>query len=222
MRKHFLGLIAIVLFLLTSGCQAAQMPQPTVTLPPVPSDTPVLPTDTFVPLTPTANLEPALELIGFGGLKKPTLDEIKKLPFTEGQAGIKSNTGQITQPALYKGVALKDLVVVGGMDASMGENVEAKDGYSITYSYDQVTNGTFTAYDPSPGDELKSPDPLTVILAYERDGQPMPEESDDKLRLAIISTKNNQVTDGHWSVKWVTKLEVKSLGANGVCTWRAC
>ena len=32
------------------------------------------------------------------------------------------------------------------------------------------------------------------------------------LRLAIISPKNNQVTDGHWSVKWVTKIKVKPLG----------
>ena len=31
--------------------------------------------------------------------------------------------------------------------------------------------------------------------------------------LAILSPKCNQVTDGHWWVKWVTKVEVKPVVA---------
>ena len=31
------------------------------------------------------------------------------------------------------------------------------------------------------------------------------------LRLAIVSPKKDQVTDGHWWVKWVTKLETKAI-----------
>jgi len=54
---------------------------------------------------------------------------------------------------------------------------------------------------------------LTAILAYEADGKPFDAKQDGALRLAIISAELNQVTDGHWSVKWVNKLEVKSLGA---------
>ncbi len=42
--------------------------------------------------------------------------------------------------------------------------------------------------------------------------QPIPEDGEGPLRLAIISEKNNQVTDGHWSVKWITKIELKPLG----------
>jgi len=30
--------------------------------------------------------------------------------------------------------------------------------------------------------------------------------------LVVVSDEAKQVVDGHWSVKWVTKLEVKSVG----------
>jgi DMSO/TMAO reductase YedYZ molybdopterin-dependent catalytic subunit len=155
-----------------------------------------------------------LEIAGPDGATKSfTLDDIKALPATEGQAGIKSSTGKITLPVAFKGVALKDLVTtLGSFDASMGVNLVANDGYAITFSYDQVTNGTFIQYDPGSGDELKSPLPVTAILAYEMDGKPLNLQTDGYLRLVVVSDEPKQVVDGHWSVKWVTKLEVKSTG----------
>ena len=149
--------------------------------------------------------------------KSLTMDELKALPATEGYAGIKSSTGKITPPVMVKGVALKDLAeLIGGMDETSGFNVVAEDGYSITYSFDQLQNGSFIAYDPATGAELKNPVELTVILAYEADGKPLDPKQDGTLRLAIVSDELNQVTDGHWAVKWVNKLEVKSLGAEWV------
>jgi hypothetical protein len=136
--------------------------------------------------------------------------------------GIKSSTGKITPPVMFKGVALKDLAeFIGGMDETTGFNVVAEDGYSITYSFDQLQNGSFIAYDPATGEELKNPVELTAILAYEADGKPFDAKQDGALRLAIISAELNQVTDGHWSVKWVNKLEVKSLGEEWACIWLA-
>lgn len=184
-----------------------------------PTATPVPPTATSVPPTatsvsPTATpAAPALEIVGDEGSKSFTLEELMALPVTEGQGGIKSSTGKITVPELFTGVSLKDLVTaLGGFDESVGVNVVAEDGYGITFSYDQVMNGAFIAYDPGTGDEIKSPDPLTAILAYARNGEPLDPKQDGILRLVIVSAKNNQVTDGHWSVKWVNKLEVKALG----------
>jgi DMSO/TMAO reductase YedYZ molybdopterin-dependent catalytic subunit len=156
-----------------------------------------------------------LEIVGPDGttVKSMTMADIQALPVSEGQAGIKSSTGQITPPAPFRGVSLKDLAaLVPGFDESMGMNIVASDGYAITFSYNQVMNGDFTEYDPGTGDELKSPFPLTAILAYEMNGQPLDPQQDGDLRVAVVSAEPRQVVDGHWAVKWVNKIEIKSLG----------
>jgi DMSO/TMAO reductase YedYZ molybdopterin-dependent catalytic subunit len=155
-----------------------------------------------------------LALVGPNGGHVFTMKQLKALPVTEGQGGIKSSTGQITVPEPFKGIALKDLVKELGVpfDSSMGVMITAEDGYSMTFSYDQVMNGTFTAYDPALGNEMTAHDPLTAIIAYEHNGQPLNTTEEGVLRLVVVSAKNNQVVDGHWSVKWVNKVEVKPVG----------
>jgi len=166
---------------------------------------------------PTEPAVPVLEIVSETESKSLSMEELKALPVTEGYAGIKSSTGKITPPVPVKGVALKDLAeLIGGMDETKGFNVVAEDGYSITYSYDQLKNGSFIAYDPATGEELKNPVELTAILAYEVDGKSPDPKQDGNLRLAIVSKELTQVTDGHWAVKWVNKLEVKNLGAEWI------
>jgi hypothetical protein len=162
--------------------------------------------------------ETVLELTGPNGTQAFTLDQIKALPVTEGWGGNKSSAGVITIPSTYKGVALKDLVAAldGTFDDTMGVTLTAEDGYSMTYSFNQVANGNFTAYDPANGAELTAHDPLTAILAYEVDGKPLDPIQDGTLRLQVVSVKNNQVVDGHWTEKWVVKMDVKAVGQ----TWK--
>jgi hypothetical protein len=147
-----------------------------------------------------------------------SLNELKTLPVTQGQGGIVSSTGRITIPALFKGVAIKDLISYLNVpfDESMGVTVTAVDGYSMTLSYDQVMGGNFVAYDPANGNELPDHDPLTAIVAYEREGQLLNATEDGILRMMVVGPKNNQIVDGHWSVKWVTKVEVKPVGETWV------
>jgi len=214
-RGKFLILAGAIVLALAFGF-AACGPQAPIT----PVET-VAPTPTPVPTEPAAEptepAAPVLEIVGPSTNLSLTMAELMELPTTEGYAGIKSSTGKITPPLPFKGVALKDLAaLVGGMDETTGFNVVAEDGYSITYSYDQINNGTFVAYDPATGDELKNPVELTAILAYEVDGQPLDPKQDGTLRLAIVSDTLNQVTDGHWSVKWVNQLEAKQLGAEWI------
>ncbi|MCX6028788.1 MAG: hypothetical protein NT169_05745 [Chloroflexi bacterium] len=205
-----LCLVLLVAQLVLVGCVPALPPTPVP-----PTATPVPPTATRVPPTATPVPQPILEVVGPSGSKSLTLDEIKKLTVIEGEAGSKSSTGKITPPVSHRGVSLLTLAeLLGPLDASMGVNAVAKDGYAITFSYDQLTKGTFIAYDPATGEELKSPGSLTAMLAFEREGKPLPEDSDGTLRVVIISPKRDQVTDGHWSVKWITKLEVKPLVAD--------
>jgi len=199
--------ILIAAVLLLGACQGLSGGNPTETEP----VSPPTPASTVPP--PTATTGPVvLELVGPAETKGLSLNEIMLLGTTEGEAGIKSSTGKITLPAPFRGVSLKDLAdLIGGLEPGMGINVLAEDGYGITFSYDQVNLGTFTAYDPATGEELESPLPLTAILAYEMDGKPLDPTSDGALRVVIVSPERNQITDGHWSVKWVAKIEVKSL-----------
>jgi len=157
---------------------------------------------------------PVLTLKGPNGGHALTMADLKKLPVTEGQGGMKSSTGAITIPEKYTGVAIKDLVsyLGGTFDSSMGVTVSAQDGYSMTLSYDQVMNGAFTAYDPANGNELKTHDPLTAIIAYAKNGQPLDPAGEGPLRLVVISAVNNQVVDGHWTVKWTNQLDVEPVG----------
>ena len=166
MRNRIFIILLVGLMVLTSACNSKSAPTatpvpPTATHVP-PTATPVPPTATHVP-TNTPVPPPVLEIVGVDGTTKSfTLDDIKALPVTEGQAGTKSSTGKISLPVGWKGVALKDLAAtLGSFDDTMGLNLVANDGYAITFSYDQVMNGTFIQYDPGTGEELKSPLPAS-------------------------------------------------------------
>jgi DMSO/TMAO reductase YedYZ molybdopterin-dependent catalytic subunit len=164
-----------------------------------------------------ASVEPTgaqLKLGGPNGGHVLTLADLKALPVTEGMGGIKSSTGAITLPEKYTGVSLKDLVAQLNVpfDSTMGVTLTASDGYSMTFSYDQVMNGAFIAYDPAVGNEMATHDPLTAIIAYAKNGQPLSSTDEGPLRLVVVSTTNNEVVDGHWTVKWVNQVEVKPVG----------
>jgi DMSO/TMAO reductase YedYZ molybdopterin-dependent catalytic subunit len=161
----------------------------------------------------TGSTGPMLKLAGPGGGHVLSLADLKALPVTEGMAGIKSSTGAITLPEKYTGVSLKDLVAHLNVpfDSSIGVTLTATDGYSMTFSYDQVMNGAFTAYDPALGKELSTHDPLTAIIAYEKNGQPINPTDEGPLRLVIVSARNDAVVDGHWTVKWVNQMDVKPI-----------
>jgi DMSO/TMAO reductase YedYZ molybdopterin-dependent catalytic subunit len=113
---------------------------------------------------------------------------------------------------LIKGVLLEDLFAeVGGLPEEVAVGVTAKDGYEMTMSAEQVRSGDFITYDMVTGEEKTVDEPLRVIVAYEYDGKPLDPEADGPLRLFAVSSKQNQVIDGHWTVKWVTKVEVKAI-----------
>jgi DMSO/TMAO reductase YedYZ molybdopterin-dependent catalytic subunit len=203
MKPHCLLIRLVILAVLLSACTTATL-APTPTPPPVSGPA-------TVPTQPSAS-PVVLKLEGSGGTKTLTMDDLKALPATEGWAGIKNSTGKITVPARYKGVTADELCkLVGGIGPDTGVNLTAKDGYAMTISYDQITQGDFITYDPGTGDEIKAHDPLTVVIAYEKEGQPLPEDTEGPLKLVVVSAKNNQVVDGHWAVKWITQITVKSL-----------
>ncbi len=209
------ALLSLSLLLVTILVLGACVAPPAPTEAPAPAAAATEVPATEVPPTEVTAAEPMLEINGPSGLLTLTLDDLTQLDVVEGEAGQKSSTGKITPPVPHRGVSLLTLAELAGpLTEEMGVNVVAKDGYAITFSYDQLKNGTFIAYDPATGEELAEPGELTAILAFERDGQSLPADSDGTLRVVIISPKRDQVTDGHWSVKWVNKIEIRGLVAD--------
>lgn len=162
--------------------------------------------------TASSEGEIALTVTGPQGTKQYTLEEIKSLPSTEGYGGTKSSTGKITPPMLMKGVLVEDLFAqVGGLPEDAAVAVTAKDGYEMTFSVAQMNSGEFLTYDVVTGEEKDISEPLKVIVAYEANGEPLDPASEGPLRLALIGSEQNQVTDGHWWVKWVTEVKSKPV-----------
>jgi DMSO/TMAO reductase YedYZ molybdopterin-dependent catalytic subunit len=203
MKQHLIFWVVLI-FILLAVPACAPAPAPIGSLP---SAVPAEPT------TQPASIGPVvLTLSGPQETLTFTMADLQALPATSGQAGMKSSTGKITVPAQFTGVLLEDLLErVGGLSAEYGVSVVAEDGYAMTLSYEQIMNGEFITYDPSDGSEKEIDGPLQVLVAYAMDGQPLNAERDGILRLVIINDRNNQVTDGHWSVKWVSSVEVQPL-----------
>ncbi len=213
MKQIRWALALILLVMALVGCQQA----PVATL--APAEPTVAPTEepTAAPTEEPVVEGPSLQIEGPDGIVTFTMADLQELPITEGWGGIKSSTGRITPPELFKGVALSDLwELVGPYDDSYAMNVVAKDGYGITFSFDQVANGNFITFDPATGDEVTRDEDLIAIVAFERDGEPIPEDTDGSMRLIIVSEEMNQVTDGHWAVKWVRQIQLKESRADWV------
>ena len=155
-----------------------------------------------------------LTVAGAKASKTFTLAELEALPAFTGYAGMKDSVGVITAPVQYTGVPLAELTAqVGGVDRLQGVTVLAKDGYGMTFSSAQAAGGGFTTYDPVTGAERPPATRLTVLIAYARQGKPLDPSQEGPLRLVFAEPKSDTVVDGHWSVRWVDKVEVKkSLG----------
>jgi len=152
---------------------------------------------------------PALIIVKNDKTKSYTLDEIKGSPPTEGWGGLMTSAGSISGVFKQKGLSLVDLLgTVGGVSEGEAVRIEAKDGYAMTFSSRQLIEGDFTTFDCSSGKEVPH-EKLTVIVSYEEDGKPI-DPRIGPLRLAILGDKT-QVTEGHWWIKWVTKVEVVSV-----------
>lgn len=138
-------------------------------------------------------------------------DEVTSLPSVETSAGFFSSVGTVYGPYTVKGVRLDTLLdLVGGMTPSDVLFVAAKDGYSCVFDYPQL-QGEIATFEP---DTLRLvPDgDVEFLLIFEQDGEPLPEGSGKPLRLAVTNP-DGLLTEGHWWVKWVQRLEIRPLSS---------
>jgi DMSO/TMAO reductase YedYZ molybdopterin-dependent catalytic subunit len=165
------------------------------------------PTPTASPTPPPPDVN--LEIVSGEQSVTLTWEDIQALPAYEGVGGRISSVGHVTPPVKFKGVTLEDLCgLVGGITEGNSVSVIAKDGYAMTFSYEDITTSGFPTYDPSTGAESPFDGKLWVVVAYEEEGTLVPADGDGPLRLAILGSQK-LVTDGHWWIKWVEKIEIK-------------
>ena len=154
-------------------------------------------------------------LVGAGGEQKTlSYDEIKAMPSYEGWGGFFSTAGVVSGPFKVKGVPLESLCEqVGGVSPSQAVLVYAVDGYSMVFDYDQIS-GKFDTYDP----QTMKPTPhgeLKLILMYREDGKPLSHDDGKPLRIATAGT-DKLLTEGHFWVKWINKIEVININETEV------
>jgi DMSO/TMAO reductase YedYZ molybdopterin-dependent catalytic subunit len=152
-----------------------------------------------------------LTLAGNDQTKTLTLAEVKALPVFSGFSGMKNSAGTITKATPVKGVRLTDLFhEIGGMSASQSVDVQAVDDYGMTLTYGEAATGAFTVYNDVSGAEEAPKVPVSAVLIYERNGQPLSQDDGAPLRLAVCQQENvGQVADGHWLVKWVDRITLR-------------
>jgi hypothetical protein len=76
----------------------------------------------------------------------------------------------------------------------------------MVYSYDQVMGSNFITFDPATGDEANATQPLTTVLVYQMDSANITSD-EGPLRVGIIGSEG-LLTEGHWWIKQVVKIEV--------------
>lgn len=148
-----------------------------------------------------------LTVVGSDGNEKVlSFQDIRELPAHEGNGGFFSTVGIVFGPYQAKGVTLEELCnIVGGIKPNEALMVSARDGYSTVLSYEQVM-GDFITYSTElkevPHQELKT------ILMYQQDSRLLSDADGKPLRIAIVGSPPNLLTEGNYWVKWVNKLEV--------------
>ena len=106
--------------------------------------------------TATTGANGVILTVTYGSVVKTfTIADVEKLTGMQNMGGQKSSSGTI---ALYQGAELTDVikgtasfpgVEPGGITPGQSVTVTGAGGKSVTFTYDQITNGGFTTYDSS-------------------------------------------------------------------------
>jgi hypothetical protein len=145
----------------------------------------------------------AIVISGFGESLNLTVSDLSDMESYEGSGYFMKSTGTIVGPLNFTGIPVSDLVDLVYDDDNYSLNTVAWDGYEMTYNSGQVENGTFPTYNLD--GELLGPDDLTMILAYEEDGERL---DYDSLRIVVVDDEEKPITDGHFWAKMVKELNV--------------
>lgn len=133
---------------------------------------------------------------------------VAKLEIFESKGGFKTSAGYLRGIGNYTGIKLTTLCdLVGGINDTVSLRVTASDGYSMVYTYNQVMGQNLVAFDPATGDEANRTQTMTAVLVYHKDGFNLTDE-EGPLRIGILGSEG-LLTEGHWWIKQVVKIELR-------------
>ena len=137
-----------------------------------------------------------------------SLMDLRALPSLIGYGGYMSQSGTITGPFSYQGVALTNLLnTVGGISEGDSVVFTSSDNYTLTLSYDQITNGNFNYYNTT-GNPVTPQTMPTLTLIYSENGTLL-DKYFGPAELGMLSPQNI-LTDGSLWAKMVTTITVTS------------
>ena len=145
--------------------------------------------------TTTTGANGVILTVTFGSVVQTyTIADIEKLHGMQDMGGQKSASGTI---AIYQGTELTSLITgtasfpgvePGGLVAGQNVTVTGAGGKSVTFTYDQITNGSFTTYDSSGNVTTPAANVATPIIgiAYMVSGNMLSNGSPGPLELGIL------------------------------------
>jgi len=136
-----------------------------------------------------------------------SLAAVRGLPAVEGYGFGVSTVGIKIGPNRYRGVPMTDLTAkVGGLGPGDVVYDYAADGYLGVFGAGPLEGAGFITFNGSLK-EIPAP-PLRVILAYERDGEPLPDDEGGPLRAIIVADSPDVIVEASSWVKWVDRIEI--------------
>ena len=148
-----------------------------------------------------------ITLIGAEGQQKTIgPQDLSELTVVEEVGGLMTSAGSINGPYTYAGVLLSDVLdLVGGVTEENSLRVTASDGYAMVFTWEELS-GNFVTFSAATGDEVEATKPLTTVLAYFEDGEPLI-TGHGPIRLVILG-EEGLISEGHYWIKQVSKIEV--------------
>jgi DMSO/TMAO reductase YedYZ molybdopterin-dependent catalytic subunit len=150
----------------------------------------------------------SLTVVGASGQQKVLSEkDIAALQSITGKGGSVGRGGMVMNVGTYTGVKLSDVCnLVGGISSGDSVTVKCSDGYSVSFTYDQVANGKgFSTYDSS-GNSATPTHPIYLILAYQYNGTNLPSGS-GPLKAMVIG-QDGLLTAGNIAANMVIEIDV--------------